>query len=369
MSEIHLDNNVYILGAGFSRAAGMPVVSDFLNVMRDSTEWLAREEREDELAAVQEVFQFRLSAAAAALRTKLDVESIEELFSLASARGDSVLEDIIPTALASTLNFSAATNPSPELMLRYEPGFPPNWGEPDKENWIRVPFYEYAVAMMTGFFHLNWIGEDSIITFNYDTLVDDGLRRLDIPFRYGFEEGSADYWEMLRPDYKPHIRVNLFKLHGSVNWAAPKPGNKKIDVYETYAKVRGKGQRPLLVPPTWRKEFGGVLNEIWSNSVKALESATRIIIIGFSVPQTDIHFKYLLSAGLQNNISLRSIVVVDPFPDKVKENLSKILQPEVFNSEMLKFIPQDTVKFFKKLEYMQNINRVRCDFPRGGDIQ
>jgi hypothetical protein len=46
--------------------------------------------------------------------------------------------------------------------------------------------------------------------------------------------------------------------------------------------------------------------------VRALRLATRVVIIGFSMPRTDMHFKYLLAAGLKENISLRKIVVIDP---------------------------------------------------------
>ena len=34
------DNNVYILGAGFSAEAGLPVISSFLARMRDAVDWL-----------------------------------------------------------------------------------------------------------------------------------------------------------------------------------------------------------------------------------------------------------------------------------------------------------------------------------------
>jgi hypothetical protein len=36
------NSNVYLLGAGFSADAGLPTIADFLNQMRDSTDWLAQ---------------------------------------------------------------------------------------------------------------------------------------------------------------------------------------------------------------------------------------------------------------------------------------------------------------------------------------
>src|SRR5882672_7813554 len=82
------DHNVYILGAGFAVEAGLPVIFDFMNRMRDAAAWLAEQGgRDKEVDAIEEVLDFRLRAAGAAYRTPIDVENVEELFSLASARG------------------------------------------------------------------------------------------------------------------------------------------------------------------------------------------------------------------------------------------------------------------------------------------
>lgn len=34
------DHNVYVLGAGFSKDAGLPLVAEFFNRTRDSVQWL-----------------------------------------------------------------------------------------------------------------------------------------------------------------------------------------------------------------------------------------------------------------------------------------------------------------------------------------
>jgi hypothetical protein len=82
------DRNVYILGAGFSAEAGLPVIRDFMNRMRDAAAWLEEQgDRKEEVTAIEGVLDFRLRAASASYRVPLDVENIEELFSLASASG------------------------------------------------------------------------------------------------------------------------------------------------------------------------------------------------------------------------------------------------------------------------------------------
>src|SRR5258708_40256032 len=102
MKQPELDHNVYILGAGFSRDAGLPLVNDFLGRMGDCLDSDSLEPRGRE--AIQKVFEFRLKAAAAAYRAKLNVENIEELFSLASALEGGNDSDYIPRAIAATLD-------------------------------------------------------------------------------------------------------------------------------------------------------------------------------------------------------------------------------------------------------------------------
>ncbi|HEY2475886.1 MAG TPA: hypothetical protein VGI19_13945, partial [Candidatus Cybelea sp.] len=105
------DRNVYILGAGFSREAGLPLVSDFLNRMRDSRSWLVQQGRQKDVDAIDNLFAFRLKAGSAAERVCINLEDIEQLFSLvAASEGDSLTNDVI-MAIAATLDFAEATQP------------------------------------------------------------------------------------------------------------------------------------------------------------------------------------------------------------------------------------------------------------------
>jgi len=82
-TKVFVDHNVYLLGAGFSADAGIPVLDNFLVKMRACMNWLREENRDREFAAIRKVFDFRKKAASAALRVNLNLENIEDLFSLA----------------------------------------------------------------------------------------------------------------------------------------------------------------------------------------------------------------------------------------------------------------------------------------------
>jgi hypothetical protein len=140
-------------------------------------------------------------------------------------------------------------------------------------------------------------GKNTIITFNYDLLVEEALTALTLKTSYRLSQTE-------QPDGVP-----LLKLHGSLNWIE-RQGT--IDAVGSYDDVRAQSEAPALIPPTWKKTFPRSMASIWGHAATALRTATRIIVIGFSLPETDLHFKYLLASGLAGNISLRKIAFVGP---------------------------------------------------------
>jgi hypothetical protein len=53
------------------------------------------------------------------------------------------------------------------------------------------------------------------------------------------------------------------------------------------------------------------MQPVWQKAVDALKTATRICVIGYSMPETDAFFKFLLALGLAENDRLYKLVVVD----------------------------------------------------------
>src|SRR5437899_10255807 len=97
------NSNVYLLGAGFSADAGLPTIAEFLNQMRDSTDWLGQQGREAELTAVDAVLEFRHNAAAAGYRVNVDLDNIEDLFSLAAALPQQAVSRDVQAAIEDKL--------------------------------------------------------------------------------------------------------------------------------------------------------------------------------------------------------------------------------------------------------------------------
>jgi SIR2-like domain len=366
MMDLHNDHNVYILGAGFSADRGMPLINNFMFRMRDAHEWLLQQDRKHEASAITNVLKFRKEAASAAYRVKINLENIEELFSLASASGnkENNLSGDIRIAIAATLDFCSTNQPELKFSIRTKGAMPSfeSYGCDDDFGggvlYENIPIYRYYLDSMLGSQGVSR-GENTFISFNYDTIVEDALTSMGVGFTYGFHKVDATY-NTSRLKFESN-GLRLLKLHGSINWTREKISHSNdtpLQIYDSYQEVREKSATPDLIPPTWRKNFDGGLETIWGHALKAIESATRIIVIGFSVPETDTHFKYLMAAGLQNNISAREIVFVNPASDGILETRISALftNPESSRVRLIKKTTSDFLQGQSEIAERDNIS-------------
>ena len=298
----------------------MPLVNNFTMKMRDSITWLENNGRRDEINAIDAVFAFRQKAASSAYYITLDLENIEELFSLASM-GNENYSSHMQHAIAATLDFCSSTRPNntiecPEHHFRFF--------ETIKDSVLHTPGdrftfdrYAYYIAKLLGMFRdeKKPKGRNTFISLNYDMLIEHALERLQQKFSYGFEG------KQIQGTCKNHdsgADILLLKLHGSINWFYPQKKGfaGKLALRDSYEAVRAERKAPAIIPPTWRKQaHGGGMTGLWSHAIEQLRTATNIIVMGYSLPITDMYVKYLLATGLQQNISLRRIVFVNKGPE------------------------------------------------------
>jgi SIR2-like domain len=372
--DLKNDHNVFVLGAGFSRDANMPLIGDFLVRMRDSHPWLEAKGRVAEANAVRDVLTFRLNASSAAYWTQLDLENIEELFSLASS-SDSKLTQSIRHAIAATLDFSEKTMAPRSVRMRVD-----NKPWTAKAGWLNPKaaesrfypdLYVHNVAKLLGIFRGGrMVGDNTFITFNYDTVLEDALAQLGISFGYSFKKQSVDYdasSKAVRDDYQ----VKILKLHGSINWARRKKSGRTFAVFGHYDDVRAASATPELVPPTWKKVFEDQLAHIWNSAVDALRGATRLVVIGFSIPPTDIHFKYLLASGLQENISIREILFFNPenVIEDLKSRAEALLRQQYIDKQLISFTGADLFALCCDNRALARIGRPIWSLGDSGSVQ
>lgn len=168
----------------------------------------------------------------------------------------------------------------------------------------------------------------SIVSFNYDLALEVALFTEGVNYEYGLQNS--------RTFYDHALKVSLHKLHGSLNWATSsqvetivpwdmgsffynriwRHGTLEIGsniVKEGFRHIDNVLNEVFLVPPTFNKTFNNdEIRSIWKKSANALSEADNLFVIGFSMPETDLFFKYLYALGTVGSDMFRRFWVFDP---------------------------------------------------------
>lgn len=169
--------------------------------------------------------------------------------------------------------------------------------------------------------------DDTIVSLNYDTLLDSALWRhgWNPQTGYGLSGGAKKYhW---RPDPHPSQNsastVRLLKLHGSVNWFVRGTVAGLGDVFtkkpvHVTAPRRNEMARHIrqIIPPVYGKTFKhDHWRSLWDRAYTALLEAETLVIVGCSLVDTDFHLRALASRVVKwrkkQKSLFRSVVLVD----------------------------------------------------------
>lgn len=338
------DRNVYILGAGFSADAGAPLVRNFLDLSRRLKDQPFSGLDPLERKHFDDVFKFRRDMAQSREKVRMDLDDIEQLFGLVEisqrlenrtpGTRDSTVY-VIAKTLQLAVNSHRSKRPVYSLAIPSELSKQVPWERLDAKSpqdheklsniwWYRnIDEFDYFAGLVCGLFddqEKRKYRRDTIITFNYDLVCDHALRRLGYEADYHLDPGVV----IDQREFSGSARCDLLKLHGSTNWGVCSACNERVlvlsqkvsDSPEEFRRMKCScGQnafQPFLVPPSWDKsEYRKVIAPVWKKAVDELKSATRICIIGYSMPETDAFFKYLLTMALSENHGLYKLIVVD----------------------------------------------------------
>ena len=171
---------------------------------------------------------------------------------------------------------------------------------PCSQEWL-PSLIEYWSRPCTG------VSKVTVITLNYDTLVERAAKAKGIALEQIYPPGLSDM-ETQNEALSYHDsdrRFTLYKLHGSVNWSFAGGSASKAQVY--YSDVppwdeKGSPQlvhpiHPVIIPPVFNKErhLGNpTVKEIWRAASNALWEATRVFVIGYSLPISDLSMRFFL---------------------------------------------------------------------------
>lgn len=337
---------VFILGAGASKQAGAPLMTDFLDRAYDLLRL-----KPDIISEVKSEFEevFKAIAELQGVHSKayLDLDNIEIVFGaiemgvllkrLGERDEDSITElrNSLVTLIYKTLENS--------ILF------------PVKNSQIRPPQPYNRFMNILEEVENKRAQQDphkfSFVTFNYDLCLD---------FSLNFENRQYDY--CLSTDSKLDVSP-LLKLHGSINWGLSDDqeiipynireanfnflepnGSVKYDlgskIHHKEYQGRALNGPPVIVPPTWNKNsYHGQLSHVWSKAAYEFAEAENIFIVGYSLPETDSFFRYLYALGSESSTRLRNFVVINPDTSGSVENRFRELIGKGIESRF-KYIPE-----------------------------
>ena len=298
--------DIWILGAGFSRQIynGMPLMSDLAESVREIIS-----ERFDNPLMIKDV-ELALSELRDEAPWKSPADKHEDL-----ALYEMVVERI-----------------QRELQI------PPHGVKQAEQDSIDLG------KRLVNTWHIN---RNHVITFNYDLVIESLLDSVQCrSFRDDDKEGVIFcHPGVVYPIPIPHVRtrtgrsfslpsqeitLSYYKLHGSLNYHTYREPFRNTNIYYKHhneAEYLAEGLQTFIVPPTDGKQVfieHPVLHAIWTKAAEELANVDRgrIIIVGYSMPQTDLTVLSMLRSTIRSSyidgVVKPEILVVNPDPDAAR---------------------------------------------------
>jgi len=181
--------------------------------------------------------------------------------------------------------------------------------------------------------------KDTVITLNYDTVLDSALARRG----WNPQDGYCLVGGNRKVEWKPESvnpkqtlsGVHLLKLHGSINWWIKGSVGTISRIFDNKpVRVTGvrkneiKGHIRQIVPPIYGKVFGhSHWRGLWAKAFNALLEADLLVVIGCSLVDTDFHLSALLrriAAARKNDGKFKRGIFVDVV--RVRRRWSKVMK-------------------------------------------
>jgi hypothetical protein len=309
---------VFILGAGASKKAGSPLMSDFLDRASDLSRFGGISALSKIGQDIEEVFKAISELQSVYYKSHLDLDNIESVFGaiemalilkkLGKRSYEEIqkLRDSLVTVIYKTLEYGIKFPVIGQTIYSPE------------------PYEDFASTLIDALKNNRGTANMpySFITFNYDLCLDHALRHFN----------GCDYCLNGKRDAG---KYPLLKLHGSINWGLSGEeiipryiqeahfdlwGDNKYVYYDLGSKLSNKTHNdkplsgpPVIIPPTWDKNsYHAQISNVWSVAASELSTAENIIVIGYSLPETDSFFRYLFALGADSPIKIRNFVVINP---------------------------------------------------------
>ena len=324
---------VYIVGAGFSHYAGLPLQSEFTSKLLEPR----KEEHNPDHALVaflatfvNRVFDHNKKASA---KYWPNLEDIFTCIDLAANTGHNLGFKYVPSDLRTVRR---------ALLTRTINMLHANYGiasKTDATNWNRLSNFIRKVPT----------DRSAFISINWDTVIEQRIKEIRgiEDFEYACRALPCDFPRKGRVIQKRERRngIKIIKIHGSINWLYcdscrrlywfPPEKNSEIAAqllsHEEWKKINSAHKNKLqwycsrcdevclgtrIATFSYRKALDfPMFQNSWVSAEHLLRNAKRWVFIGYSLPAADYEFKYLLKRAQISRKKSPEIVLVTGGPN------------------------------------------------------
>jgi len=325
-----MSDNVIILGAGASHSAGIPLMAGFVEQM---WEFAVRKKvngepmSQDDIDIFQEAIKIKNELDSYHGRALFDDRNLEDILSILSfneihlsTRQKSKLF-LFTKAVSRTIELTCNVKHDGENKIQHLNCFQ------YRNFWQRLIYFctnknkkvptvislNYDLVLERALFHfLIGTGLLSIqptiqgveIDYHYDPVGD--FQYIIKNTKYNTQFGGEETGTMLERGATDNpLRIEILKLHGSLNFPIRKTKESQSLVHPL--------DNPFILPPIINKMSSAKsITKMWAQALQRLRKAKNVIIVGYSLPRTDIYMQYFLKTALGPNLNLNRIFVFDP---------------------------------------------------------
>lgn len=383
-----MSKTVYFLGAGFSADAGGPIQNQFIQFILDDHFNFKFSDREDILEAKKEFVEF-----------------IEKTLQIERDLWDSIaLEDIftpIDRSLSNGKSFKSfdvkelsIKRQKFHLLMGAAIKYGVDYRHKNKDYIDNFAEYVNKIARVRLFDQKK--DNIALITTNWDILLDNSLN--DLVRSYSQEEERKNDKKLAVVDYccyissldkhdhliKPGLlalgrkgyNIKYLKLHGSMNWLhcpscqrmyvkfgektmlnpPPPCGHclKNLQLSERDDAIKLKSN---LLLPTFIKDLSNIqIQLVWQNAGIELSEATKVVFIGYSLPQADFEIRQLLSRCIPNHAEIEVVCYPNYSDGTEKSDDDKAKDRKWYKTFFGKRIKDDNSVIFKTVpDYVSSL--------------